>query len=132
MPLPLTTPPERICILRLSAIGDVTHVLPTLRSIQHQWPDAKITWIIGKLEYQLVNDIAGIEFIIFDKSAGWSAYKKLRQQLANRTFDVLLHMQISLRASLASLLIKSPIKLGFDKPRAKNLQSLFCNHSISQ
>jgi len=131
MPLPLTTPPERICILRLSAIGDVTHVLPTLRSIQHQWPDAKITWIIGKLEYQLVCDIPNVEFIIFDKSAGWSAYKKLRQQLARRSFDVLLHMQISLRASLASLLIKAPLKLGFDKARAKNLQSLFCNHQIS-
>ena len=131
MPLPLTTPPERICILRLSAIGDVSHVLPTLRSIQHQWPDAKITWIIGKLEYQLVCDIPGVEFIIFDKSTGWSAYKKLRQQLARRSFDVLLHMQISLRASLASLPIKAPVKLGFDKARAKNLQSLFCNQQIS-
>jgi len=105
-------------------------VLPAVRSIQHQWPDTKITWIIGKLEYQLVCDITDIEFIIFDKSMGWSAYKKLRQQLSGRTFDVLLHMQISLRASLASLLIKAPIKLGFDKARAKNLQSLFCNHQI--
>jgi heptosyltransferase I len=131
MPLPLTTPPERICILRLSAIGDVTHVLPTVRSIQHQWPDTKITWIIGKLEHQLVCDIPGIEFIIFDKSHGWSAYKKLRQQLSGYTFDVLLHMQISLRASFASLFIKAPVKLGFDKARAKNFQSLFCNYQIS-
>jgi len=105
-------------------------VLPAVRSIQHQWPDTKISWIIGKLEYQLVCDIPEIEFIIFDKSSGWSAYKKLRQQLSGRSFDVLLHMQISLRASLASLLIKAPIKLGFDKARAKNLQSLFCNCQI--
>ena len=131
MPLPLTTPPEHICILRLSAIGDVTHVIPTVRSIQHQWPDTKITWIIGKLEHQLVCDMVDVEFIIFDKSTGWSAYKNLRQQLSGRQFDVLLHMQISLRASLASLLIKAPIKLGFDKARAKNLQSLFCSHRIS-
>lgn len=131
MPLPLKSPPEHICILRLSAIGDVSHVLPTIRSIQHQWPDTKITWIIGKLEYQLVCDITEIEFIIFDKSEGWSAYKKLRDQLKQHSFDILLHMQISLRASLASLLIKAPVKLGFDKARAKNLQSLFCNHHIT-
>ena len=106
-------------------------MLPTVRSIQHQWPDTKITWIIGKLEHQLVSDIDDIEFIVFDKSEGWFAYKKLRQQLSHRTFDVLLHMQISLRASLASLQIKAPIKLGFDKVRAKNFQSLFCNHKIS-
>jgi len=131
MSLPLTTPPEHICILRLSAIGDVTHVLPIVRSIQHQWPQTKISWIIGKLEYQLVGDIDGIEFFIFDKSAGWPAYKQLWQQLKDRRFDVLLHMQISLRASLASLCIRAPIRLGFDKARSKNLQSLFCNHFIS-
>jgi len=130
MPLPLTTPPEHICILRLSAIGDVTHVLPTLRSIQHQWPEAKITWIIGKLEAELVKDIPNVEFIVFDKSQGRSAYTQLRQQLKSRHFDVLLHMQISLRASIASLFIKAPIKLGFDKARAKNLQWLFTNYKI--
>ncbi|MDH5485061.1 MAG: glycosyltransferase family 9 protein [Gammaproteobacteria bacterium] len=130
MPLPLTTPPESICILRLSAIGDVTHLLPTLRSIQHQWPDTKITWIIGRTEYQLVKDIDDVEFILFDKSAGLSAYRTLYQQLRGRRFDVLLHMQISLRASLASLLIRAPIKLGFDAPRSKNLQRFFVNHRI--
>ena len=116
--------------MRLSAIGDVTHVLPTLRSIQHQWPDTKITWIIGKLEHQLVKDIAGVEFIIFDKSAGFAEYMRFRQQLKGRHFDVLLHMQISMRASLASLFIKADIKLGFDKARTKNLQRWFVNHKI--
>ena len=131
MTLPLTTPPKNICILRLSAIGDITHVLPTVRSIQHQWPDTKITWIIGKLEAQLISDIPDIDFIVFDKAAGRAAFKILRQQLKGKTFDVLLHMQISLRASLVSLFVKAPIKLGFNKPRARNLQTLFTNHRIS-
>lgn len=130
MSLPLTSPPESICILRLSAIGDVTHVLPTLRSIQQQWPDTKITWIIGKLEHQLVKDIPGVEFIIFNKSAGLAEYQRLRQQLKGRHFDVLLHMQISMRASIASLFIQADIKLGFDEERTKNLQRWFVNHKI--
>ncbi|TNF33994.1 MAG: lipopolysaccharide heptosyltransferase family protein [Gammaproteobacteria bacterium] len=119
-----------MCILRLSAIGDVTHVLPLLRSIQHQWPNTKVTWIIGRLEAQLVKDIPGVEFIVFNKSAGWRAYVDLYRQLKGRQFDVLLHMQISLRASLASLLVKAPIRLGYDRPRAKNFQGWFCNHRI--
>ena len=45
-------------------------------------------------------------------------------------FDVLLHMQLSLRASVASLFIPAQIKLGFDKIRAKDMQSLFCNQQI--
>ena len=129
-----STPPKRICLLRLSALGDITHVLPTLRTLQHHWPETEITWIIGKTEYQLVRAIEGINFIIFDKAAGFSAYSKLkkdvRSHLGRDKFDVLLHMQLSIRASVASLAIPARIKLGFDKARAKDLQSIFCNRQI--
>ncbi|MGD9385337.1 MAG: glycosyltransferase family 9 protein, partial [Thioalkalispiraceae bacterium] len=131
MSLPLEKAPESICILRLSALGDVTHVLPVIRSIQQQWPETRITWIIGKLEAQLVDRIPEIEFIVFDKSQGRAAYRQLRKQLKGRAFDVLLHMQISLRANLASRAVKAPIKLGFDKTRSKNLHGLFINHRIT-
>ena len=43
-----------ICILRLSAIGDVTHALPVVATLQNRFPDAKITWVIGKIEYKLM------------------------------------------------------------------------------
>lgn len=131
MSLPLQSAPEEICILRLSAVGDVCHTVPVVRRIQHFWPQTRLTWIIGKLESTLVGDIPGIEFIIFDKSKGWSAYQNLHQKLKGRHFDVLLQMQVSLRASLASLLIPAEIKLGFDSARAKDSQWLFTNHKIN-
>ena len=128
-------PPETLCLLRLSALGDITHVLPTLRTLQKHWPETKITWIIGRSEYQLVKAIDNINFIVFDKAAGISAYpqlnKQIKQQLKGDVFDVLLHMQLSIRASVASLFIPAGIKLGFDKARAKDMQSLFCNQQIS-
>lgn len=126
----ISTPPSSLCILRLSAIGDVTHVLPSLNCIKQQWPDCKITWVIGKLEHQLVHDISGVEFIIYDKSQGSKANKQLKARLKNRHFDVLLHMQISLRASLASRHIQAKYKLGFDFNRGRNLQWLFTNKKI--
>lgn len=128
--LPFTTAPKQLCILRLSAVGDVCHTVPVVRSIQRQWPETRITWIIGKLEASLVSDLPGIEFIIFDKSRGWQAYRSLRKQLKGRHFDVLLQMQISIRSSIASLLIPAEIKLGFDKARAKDYQWLFSNAQI--
>ncbi len=127
--------PATLCLLRLSALGDITHVLPTLRTLQKHWPDTDITWIIGKTEYQLVKEIKDIHFIIFDKSAGFSSYielgRQIKQHLGGNRFDLLLHMQLSLRASVASLFIPASIKLGFDKERAKDLQSLFCNQQIT-
>lgn len=65
--LPFSVAPKNICLLRLSALGDICHTLPIVRTIQKIWPETRITWIIGKLEYQLVCDIADIEFIVFDK-----------------------------------------------------------------
>ena len=124
-------PPSSVCILRLSAVGDVCHTLPVLRTLQTAWPETRFTWIIGKLEATLVGDIPGIEFIIFDKSKGLRAYRELRHALRGRQFGLLLHMQMSLRASLASALaVRSPVKLGFDRERAHDWQWLFTNRRI--
>ncbi len=130
MPLPFDDAPQHLCILRLSAMGDISHTLPIVRTLQYHWPQTHLTWIIGRTEYALVVDIPGIEFIVVDKRQGWRAYWALRQQLKARHFDALLHMQMSLRASLIALLVRSPIKLGFDKQRAKDLQWLFTTDRI--
>ena len=123
-------PPQRICLVRLSALGDITHVLPTLRTLQHHWPETRITWVIGKSEYALVKDIKNIEFITVDKSAGLAAYFDVRRQLKHHHFDILFHLQLAIRASLLCGLIPAKIKLGFDKTRAKDLQWLFSNQRI--
>ena len=129
--IPNNTPPACVCILRLSAVGDVCHTLPVVRTLQTAWPETRFTWIIGKLEATLVGDIPGIEFIIFDKSKGLRAYRELRHTLRGRQFNLLLHMQMSLRASLASALaVRAPVKLGFDRERAHDWQWLFTNRRI--
>ncbi|MEQ8803561.1 glycosyltransferase family 9 protein [Haliea sp.] len=120
-----------LCILRLSAIGDITHVIPVVLSLQEQQPDIAITWIIGKVEHKLIGDLAGVEFIVFDKKAGWRGYRELRRQLRGRRFDALLHMQVALRANLAAAVISARIKVGYDRARSKDLHQLFINRSIA-
>lgn len=131
MSLPFTAAPESLCILRLSAIGDVCHTLPVVRTIQQAWPQTRLSWIIGTAEHSLLQGIPDIEFLVFDKARGLAAYRDLRKQLHARRFAALLHMQMSLRASLISLLVKAPIKLGFDRARANDLQWLFTNAQIA-
>lgn len=123
-------PPGSICILRLSAIGDVTHLLPVIATLQQHWPDTKITWIIGAVEYQLVKSLPGIEFIVFNKGNGLAEYKTFGKKLSGRRFDILLMMQVALRANLISLLVKADVKMGYDKQRARDFHSLFCNQHI--
>jgi heptosyltransferase I len=130
--LPLNSPPEKICILRLSAIGDVTHVVPVIRAIQQQWPETEITWVCGKFEYKLLKIIKNIRFICFDKKTGLKAYLELWRSLRDDQFDVLLQMQVAARANLASLGIKSKLKLGWDKARSRDFHQLFINQRVDE
>ncbi len=126
-----STPPRRLCILRLSALGDVCHVLPVVRTLQDAWPGTEITWIIGKLEHKLLGHVPGVEFIVFDKKAGRAAYGDLRRRMSGRRYDVLLHMQLALRASLAAALVPADLKVGFDRARARELQWIFTNARVA-
>ncbi|MUL16657.1 glycosyltransferase family 9 protein [Aliivibrio fischeri] len=129
MPL-FTSAPNSLCILRLSAIGDVCNTIAAVQMIQKQWPETKITWITGKLEAHLIGDLPNINVVVFDKKLGWKGYTQLWKTLKNERFDALLHMQYALRASVATLGIKAKYKLGFDKERSNDFQTLFTNYKV--
>lgn len=99
------------------------------RIIQHA-PDIQITWIIGKIEYQLLQGMANVKFVVFDKRQGKQAEQSVRQELAGVEFDALLLMQVALRANWLSRLIKAKTKIGFDWHRSKELHWLFANQRI--
>ena len=124
------TAPASICLLRTSAIGDVTHVVPLVRTIQQAWPDTALTWIVGKLEHKLVGDLAGVEFVTFDKAAGWAGMRSVHAALRGRRFDALLQMQVAMRSNLLSLGIKADRRVGYDHARAKDLHGLVINERI--
>jgi heptosyltransferase I len=125
--------PESVCILRLSAIGDTCHVVPVLRTLQRAWPHTRFSWVIGRVEARLMSLLPDIEFIVIDKRGAdkRSPLQQLRAQVGGRRFDLLLHMQLSLRASLLAARIRAPRKLGFDRARARELQWLFTNERIA-
>lgn len=127
---PTEQPPRTICLLRLSALGDVCNTVPVVRAIQRSWPDCEISWIIGKAEHRLLSQLPGVEFIVFDKRAGWPGWRLLRRQLLGRRFDVLLHAQVSARANLLALMIRAKRRIGFDRDRAREGHSLVVNEHI--
>jgi len=98
--------------------------------MQDNWPDAHITWIIGRTEASLMSGILDIDFVVFDKSRGLRAYRDVRSQLRGKHFDIALCMHASMRANLLIRSIPAKIRLGFDKARAKDYQWLFTNRRI--
>jgi heptosyltransferase I len=127
----LDSPPASVCLLRLSAIGDTCHALAILRALQAVWPNTRYTWIIGRVEHKLMSLVPDVEFISYDKRGGLRALRQVRRALAGRRFDVLLHMQVALRASLVASLVSADRRIGFDRARARELQWLFTNERIA-
>ena len=101
--------------------------------LQRAWPATQFTWIIGKTEARLMSLIEGVELITVDKRAGLLGVRpSCASSCAARQFDVLLHMQLSLRASAhRAALSRRTVKLGFDRARARELQWLFTNARIA-
>ena len=128
-------PVESVCLLRLSALGDVTHVLPLIRTLRRAWPQVEITWVIGKGEHRLLDGLPGVHFVEYDKKSGlrgmWALRKVLKARLGKRKrFDALLQMQVAARANLLSAFIPTRLRVGYDKSRSKDLHGLFINTRI--
>ena len=125
------TPPRTVCILRLSALGDVCHAIALLRALQRAWPATRFTWIAGKTEAKLLALVDGVEVIPYEKGGGGPALRELGSRLGARRFDLLVMLQVALRASLLSALIPARVKLGWDRARAIEGQWLFSNARIA-
>lgn len=128
--LGIELPPPAICVLRLSAIGDTCHTVPVVNAIRRAWPQTRITWIIGATEHRLLEGLEGVEFAVLDKSRGFGGYLQLRRKLRKQYFPLLLNMHASMRANLASRMVRAGVRLGFDRSRARDGQWYFCNRHI--
>jgi heptosyltransferase I len=126
-----TKPGRRICIVMMSAIGDAVHVLPVVTALKRHDPTSRITWILQAGPATLVRGHPDVdEILIFDNSRGWRGMLDVRSALAEREFDIVIDLQVYLKAGLVTSFTRAPIKLGFDKARARDMNWLFTNRRI--
>lgn len=119
-----------ICLVRLSALGDVLMIVPLVRAIQDNFPRATLTWIISRPAYELVASLEGIEFIVIEKPNNIKDYWQFYRRMRYRCFDVLLAAQASFRANFLYPCLRAKRKIGYDKRRAKDRHGWFVNETI--
>ncbi len=120
----------RIAIVRFSALGDVVMVAAAVRAIQQSLPAATITWITSPLAYSLLKGMDGVHFEVVEKPRSLADYRAFYRTFRHRQFDVVLAMQANLRINLLYPALHAPLKIGFDRTRAREGQWLFCNRRI--
>lgn len=126
----MSTIPQSLCLLRLSALGDVTHVVPLVRTLQRHWPQARLHWVIDKGGFKLLEGLEGVTFHTYDKKTGLAGMRALRAELPAEGFDALLQMQVALRANLLSAFIRARRRIGYDRSRSKDLHGLVISERI--
>ena len=122
--------PRSICLVRLSALGDVLMFVPLIRTLQRYLPNTKLTWVVSPPAYDLVAGMDNVEFVVIQKPRTLGDYWQFKKTMQGRTFDVLLAAQACCRANLLYPLIRAHRKIGYDWLRAKDLHRLFVKESI--
>ncbi|MFQ5965330.1 MAG: glycosyltransferase family 9 protein [Candidatus Scalinduaceae bacterium] len=136
--------PKTILIVRLSAIGDVVHVLPALRSLRSNFPDSKITWLVEDKARDILTGHPDIDEVITFPRRKWqrdilkinkiintlfdvfSFYKKLRKE----SYDIVIDFQGNLKSGIMTLITGSEKRFGFAKGHCKEFNYLFTKYRI--
>ena len=122
---------NNVCIVMMSAVGDAVHVLPVINAIKREHPMARITWVLQPGPASLVRGHPSVdEIITFDRTRGWRAFADVRNELTRRRFDLLIDLQVYFKAGIVTALSGAPVRLGFDRARARDLNWLFTNQRI--
>lgn len=119
--------PRRICVVRLSALGDVIHALAMVNGLRRGFPDAEITWIVNPVPYEALREQPAVDRFVILERKGAASFRALARELEGSRFDVALVPQVSFKASLVTALLDARVKLGFDFRRSRELHWFFCN-----
>lgn len=122
--------PQSICLVRLSALGDVVLATVLVRTLRTNFPQARLTWLTSALTRELLGELDGVEYIIVPRPLRLRDYGELRRQLRGRSFDVLLAAQASFRANLVHACVPARRKIGFDALRGRDAHGWFVSERV--
>ena len=129
----------KICIVKLSAMGDIIHAMVALQFIKQEIPDAQIDWIVesgfkGVLENNPhIDNIlpVNLKAIKKKKSEIFTQYKILKTYSKNN-YDIVIDAQGLLKSAIVSRIIGAKVISGFDKDSIREgIASIFYNKKVS-
>lgn len=123
---------DHVGIVMMSAVGDAVHVLPVLHALKRHHPATRVSWVLQPGPATLVRGHPLVDDIVeFDRSKGWRAFLDVRRALRERpVMDLVLGLQVYFKAGIVTSFTRAPIKLGFDRARARDANWLFTTHRI--
>jgi lipopolysaccharide heptosyltransferase I len=136
-PAPAPTPtddgPQRILIVRLSAIGDVVHGMPVLCALRERFPKAELAWLVERQAADLLDGHRALNKL-FVVPKGWlksfSTVRRVRRQLREFRPEVTLDLQGLTKSALAAWLSGAKRRIGFGDEKGRELSRFLNNERL--
>jgi lipopolysaccharide heptosyltransferase I len=110
----------------MSALGDIVFALPVLDALREALPDARIDWLVEDRHAAVLADHPGIDEVLQVPRKQWRngrglgvMWRFLRSLKKRGRYDLVLDFQSNLKSALQLLHVSSDLKVGFDKPVAR-------------
>ena len=129
----------KICIVKLSAMGDIIHAMVALQFIKEELPSSQVDWVVesafkGVLENNPhIDNILEVDLksVKKKKSEIFTQYKILREYSKNN-YDIVIDAQGLLKSAIVSRIIGAKVIAGFDKTSIREgIASFFYNKKVS-
>ncbi len=129
--LPTPLHPQRILIVLLGAIGDVTRALPLLTRLRRTYPQAYIAWAVEPAAAAILEAHPALnEVLLYHRTKGALAFLPFLRAIRRGKFDLVLDLQRHAKSGFVSWWSRAPIRLGFHRSNTKEGNWLFNTHTI--
>lgn len=120
-------PPDKITLIRLSAIGDVLMLLPAVRLLKKQFPETQIDWLIDRPIASILAQVSEVNVVAIDKPKALGDYWRLKKQWRKKNTGQLISFQTSFVSNMVMALLSAEHKTGFGSPYSREGHHLFTN-----
>jgi len=125
--------PNRILIVRLSAIGDTIQGLPVLNAVRDRFPLARIAWVVEQRAADVLRGHASLDRLI-TAPRGWLTSPRTVWQIRRhlRAFgpDVAIDLQGLTKSAVAAWLSGAKRRIGFGGERGRELSPWLNNRLV--
>ncbi|MCC6848917.1 MAG: glycosyltransferase family 9 protein [Deltaproteobacteria bacterium] len=128
----MRVPAKRILIVLLGAIGDVARALPLANRVRAGYPTAHLAWAVEPAAAPVLAGHPALDArLVFERAGGAAAFVAFLRRVRAEGFDLALDLQRHAKSGLVSAATRAPVRLGFHRRNAKELNWLWNTHTIA-
>lgn len=136
--------PQRILLIRLSAVGDVVNTLPALEAIRSALPEAFLGFVVEDRAHDLIARHPSVDRVHLYRRKRWARmalqptrwgtlyeeFGRFVRELRRERYEVALNFQSNLKGALHALLSGAPRRIGFARGHCREWSHLLANERV--